>query len=105
MTEELKATAVLVTTDADRRGVFAGYTTDDLRASGTTGVIQLVSARNCIYWHQSVGGFLGLANTGPNKECRIGAPAESLLLNGITSITLLSEEAQKAWLEAPIYGQ
>lgn len=59
-TTRTKERAVLVTTA--HRGVFFGYAT---KTDGDT--IKLRAARNCIYWHQSVRGFLGLASTGPNS--------------------------------------
>ncbi len=56
---------VLVTTEY--RGVFFGYATD------TTGdIIHLKRARNCISWSADAKGFLGLANTGPTKGCKVG---------------------------------
>lgn len=91
--------AVLVTTEF--RGVFFGYITD---SSKVPAEITLAGARNCIYWDKC-GGFLGLAVTGPNKDCRIGARlSEPLTLYKITSVTPVSTEAEKAWGTAKTHG-
>ncbi|HEY9621115.1 MAG TPA: hypothetical protein V6C78_12135 [Crinalium sp.] len=98
--------AVLITTDAERRGVFAGYAyADDLHEIIRTGLVELTHARNCLYWHDTVGGVFGLAATGPNSECRIGALVPRLFLNGVTSVAVMTPEAEVAWREAPVYGQ
>lgn len=97
--------AVLVTTDAERRGVFAGYSDADPREIVRSGLVELTDARNCLYWHETVGGVFGLAATGPNKDCRIGAVVPRLFLNGVTSVTIMTDIAIAAWREAPVYGQ
>lgn len=98
--------AVLITTDAERRGVFAGYTrADGLTDIVRTGLVELLNARNCLYWHETVGGVFGLAATGPNSGCRIGALVPRLFLNGVTSVSVLTQEAEVAWRDAPVYGQ
>ncbi|MGH8258545.1 MAG: DUF6948 domain-containing protein [Steroidobacteraceae bacterium] len=84
---------VLVTTE--HRGVFAGF------ASETSGeMIKLRAARNCIYWSSDVKGFLGLANAGPTKDCKIG-PAADLELRKITAVAEVTAEAQAKWEAAP----
>jgi hypothetical protein len=88
-----KLRAVLVTTE--HRGVFFGYATD---TDGPT--ITLKNARNCIYWSASVKGFLGLAATGPDANCKIG-PRADLTLRAITSVAEVTPEAVKAWEAAP----
>lgn len=85
--------AVVVTTQ--HRGVFFGYCTDTSGAA-----IYLRAARNCLYWSHSVRGFIGLAATGPNKECRVG-PAADIELRDITSVIACTPEAVKAWEAAP----
>lgn len=82
----------LVTTEF--RGVFFGFVKDDAKAPEQ---ITLTSARNCIYWHASCGGFLGLASNGPNKDCKIGKKVSEITLYKITSITPVEEDAVKAW--------
>lgn len=85
--------AVLVTTT--HRGVFFGYATD---IDGET--IDLRAARNCLFWSADVKGFAGLAATGPSKSCRVG-PAVDIQLRDITSVSLVTDEAVKAWEAAP----
>jgi hypothetical protein len=84
---------VIVTTV--HRGVFFGYATD------TTGeTIKLKRSRLCIYWSQDVKGFMGLADEGPTKSCRIGPPAD-IELRAITAVVEVTPEAVKAWELAP----
>lgn len=84
---------VLVTTEY--KGVFFGYATD---TDGDT--IKLRAARNCIYWSAAVRGFLGLANTGPDSQCRIGKPAD-IELRKVTCVAEVTPEAVTAWESAP----
>lgn len=84
--------AVLVTTEF--RGVFFGHIKDDTKLPNE---ITLTNARNCISWSSSVGGFLGLAATGPNADCRIGKGVGELTLYKVTSVTPVTDEAIKAW--------
>lgn len=85
--------AVLVTTT--HRGVFFGYATE---TDGAT--IKLRAARNCLYWDRSVKGFIGLANTGPIGQSRVG-PAADIDLRDITCVAECSPEATKVWEAAP----
>lgn len=92
-TQHPEGRPVLVTTEY--RGVFFGY------ACETGGdVINLKSARNCVYWGSSVKGFLGLAKSGPDHSCRIGPPAD-LELRKITCVAEVTPEAVEAWEKAP----
>lgn len=88
-----KERAVVVTTT--HRGVFFGYATE---VDGA--IIKLRAARNCIYWSADVRGFMGLAATGPNKDCKIG-PSADISLRDITSVIECSQEATQAWESAP----
>ena len=81
---------VLVTTEY--RGVFFGYATN---TSGDT--ITLKNARNCIYWHKSIGGFAGLATIGPNSQCKIGAQVSQIELRKVTSISEVTDSAAHEW--------
>lgn len=84
---------VLVTTE--HRGVFAGF------AHETDGdVIKLRAARNCVYWSSDVKGFLGLANSGPTRDCKIG-PTADIELRKITAVAEVTPEAQAKWESAP----
>lgn len=85
--------AVLVTTA--HKGVFFGYSAD----AGET--VRLARARNCIYWSTDVHGFLGLAAWGPTRGCRIGPRVSLLTLHAVTSVTVCSSEAVKAWEAMP----
>lgn len=85
--------AVLVTTE--HRGVFFGY------AGNTDGeTIKLNRSRLCVYWSSDVKGFMGLAATGPTKDCRIGNAADITLRN-ITAVVECTPEATAAWERAP----
>lgn len=86
---------VIVTTEF--RGVFFGYVKSDKKAPAE---ITLTGARNCIYWAASIGGFLGLASKGPNKDCRIGVRVPEVTLYKITSVTPVEDAAAKAWESA-----
>lgn len=90
--------AVLVTTEF--RGVFFGYIKDDNKLPAE---ITLTGVRNGIYW-EKCGGFIGLASSGPNKSCRVGARIDEVTLYKITSVTPVSPEAEKAWEKADTYG-
>lgn len=87
--------AVIVTTEF--RGVFFGYIKDDMKAPAQ---ITLTGVRNCIYWHANIGGFLGLAAKGPNKDCKIGVRVPEVTLYKITSVTPVEDAAAKAWESA-----
>lgn len=86
---------VLVTTEF--RGVFFGFIKNDKNLPQQ---ITLTNCRNCIYWASSVGGFLGLASTGPNSNCKIGSQIKEITLYKITSITPVEEKAAEAWKKA-----
>jgi hypothetical protein len=86
---------VLVTTQ--HRGVFFGHADASTLAERT---ITLERCRCCISWSASVGGFLGLAKTGPNSQCKIGTEATEVLLHDVTSVTKCTEEATAAWTKA-----
>ena len=88
-----KERAVVVTTE--HRGVFFGYAID---VDGE--IIKLRAARNCIRWTADVRGFMGLAATGPNKNCKIG-PSADISLRKITSVMECTSEATAAWENAP----
>ena len=86
--------SVLVTTV--HRGVFFGTLIEE---DGDSVVLE--NAQNCVYWSVATKGFLGLAASGPRSDCKIGPPAQSLRLLGVTSIAEVSEEAAKRWRSAP----
>lgn len=84
---------VLVTTE--HRGVFFGYAED---TDGDR--IKVFDARLCVYWSSDMKGFMGLANKGPSKDCRIGPPADITLRN-ITAVAEVTPEAVERWKAAP----
>ena len=89
-----KKKAVLVTTEF--RGVFFGFVKNDKKAPAE---ITLSNARCCIYWSSDCDGFLGLADTGPTKNCTIGRQVSEITLYKITSITPVASKAVEAWEE------
>lgn len=88
----MKNKAVLVTTEF--RGVFFGYVKDDKNLPSD---ITLTQVRNCIYWSADCGGFLGLAANGPTSGCKIGTRVPELRLFKVTSVSPVSDEAEKKW--------
>lgn len=89
-----KEVAVLVTTQ--HRGVFFGYTSDNLKEPH----LMMRRVRNCLTWSASVKGFIGLAAAGPNAECKVGPGADGVIRD-VTSVLLCTEEAVAAWESAP----
>lgn len=85
--------AALVTTA--HQGVFFGYTAD---TPGDT--ISIRRGRNIPRW-RNTRGFLGLASSGPNAECRVGPAADIERLTDITCVALCTPEAVLAWEAAP----
>lgn len=78
------------------RGVFAGRV---LAVVGTT--VTLADARCAIYWSAAMKGVWGLAATGPDNGCRIGAAVPELILHGVTGIAPCTDAAVTAWQAAP----
>lgn len=92
--------AVMVTTV--HRGVFFGYAKEaDISTVAKTKSLSVRRCRNCISWSSSNKGFIGLASHGPNADARVGPAADNVLLLDITSVSLCSEDAIKAWENAP----
>jgi hypothetical protein len=90
-----KEQAVMVTTEF--RGVFFGY----MRGKVEDGSVTLTRAQNCVYWSSDVHGFMGLAATGPTKNCKIGPAVPSLTLNKVTAVVEVTPEAAEKWMKAP----
>jgi hypothetical protein len=85
---------VVVTTK--HRGVFFGHMVEQ---EGTT--VTLENARNCLCWSRVMRGFVGLATIGPNKDCRVGPAAKTIVLYDVTAIIEASDEAAAAWEAEP----
>ena len=86
---------VLVTTE--HRGVFQG---DLVSYDASTRTATIKQARNCISW-RGIKGFIALAASGPNSNCRIGSAAPSLIIEKVTSIAECTQEAVAAWQHEP----
>jgi len=90
-----KTIPVLVTTS--HRGVFFGRVTEaQIKQQNKTKTLDLIGARNCIYWPSSNQGFLGLASMGPVSGTKIG-PAADITVHDVTCIARCTAEATKAW--------
>jgi hypothetical protein len=83
--------AVMVTTEF--RGVFFGYMSEP----PVNGSITIKRARNCVYWSADVKGFMGLAATGPSKDCKIGPAVPSITLNKVTAVITVTPAASEKW--------
>lgn len=86
---------VLVTTK--HRGVFAGLVKNDHDMKKTC--FALSKAKMAIYWGTTKG-VLELAQTGPTEKSRISAMADIPMLQDVTLIAEITEEAWKKWLKA-----
>ncbi len=92
-------TLVVVSTKSG--GVIFGSTTDV-----TARPIVLTNSRMCLYWDTTTGGMWGLAEKGPNDDCKISAQvAGKVYLEGVTSILSVDEQAERAWNEAKVEGR
>lgn len=84
--------AVVVTTE--HKGVFFGRVMDESKAPDQ---ITLSNVRNCVYWPESVKGFLGLAVSGPTRGSKVGPEAQVSTLYKLTGVFDCSEAAVVAW--------
>lgn len=89
---------VLITTDNTKRGVFMGFI-DPKDADKET--LEAHEVRMAVYWHTDVKGVLGLAATGPSKNCRISPAAKKAMLKGVTATLEITDEALEAWRKEP----
>ena len=89
-----KVVPVVVTTV--HKGVFFGYGEPSDKAT-----VRIEKARMCVYWSADVKGVLGLAATGPSKNCKVGPAVPAITLREVTSVMEASEEAAKAWESGP----
>lgn len=86
---------VLITTQ--HRGVFAGLVPNDQDMTARS--MPLQSARMAIYWGTEHG-VMQLAETGPTESSRISATADIEMLNDITAIFTVTDEAWEKWKTA-----
>lgn len=96
MTPAKSKRAVVVTTE--HRGVFFGYLNGD---GPDAKVVTITDAQMCVYWSADVHGVVGLAVTGPNKNCKVTQAAPSITLQGVTSIMDATDDAAAAWKARP----
>ena len=93
-TKKANTVALLVTTS--HKGVFFGY------GEPTAGnEIVLKDARMCVYWSSELRGVLGLASTGPTKNCKVGPKVHSIKLFNVTAVVGVSDEAAANWEKSP----
>ncbi len=94
MNDKNKKQFLVVTTT--HKGVFAGYgiPTDE-------STIRLEQARMCVYWSADIRGVMGLASTGPGKQCRVGPAVPVLTLRDVTAVMEVTPEAEVAWNKEP----
>lgn len=64
----MKKVPVLITTDSSKRGVFMGFINP---TDADKEILEAEEVRMAVYWSQDVRGVVGLAATGPTKDCRI----------------------------------
>jgi len=83
--------SVLVTTS--HRGVFCGLAE---RSEFEATTMTLTEARMAIRWGTTEGLF-ELAATGPTGKSKISAKVPELILQDVTSVSVLTESARKAW--------
>lgn len=84
---------ILVTTQ--HRGVFAGLVEDDHDMS--LKAFPLKDARMAIYWGTTKG-VMELADTGPTSTSKISAKADIPMLQDVTAIFKITDEAWKKWI-------
>lgn len=85
----------LVVTTA-HRGVFFGYGSPSDKKT-----IRITKAQMCVSWSSDVRGVVGLAATGPTRDCKVGPAAPAMTLQDVTGVMEVSEQAEKAWLAQP----
>lgn len=90
--------AVLVCTD--KRGVVFGHT-----QNRHADPIVVTDARMALYWSAATGGVFGLAEKGPDKDCKISATAKRVELTGVTAVFDVEDTAIKAWEDAGVQGR
>ena len=89
---------VVVTTGADRKGVFFG---ELLSVDIEKETAELKDAQLCVYWSAETRGVLGLASIGPQKGSRVTPIVPNITLNGVTAIMDTTKEAAEKWKAMP----
>lgn len=91
-----KGDFVVVCTDKDKRGVFAGVLKSQ---DGDT--VTLTDSRMCVYWSRETKGVVGLASIGPQDGSRVSPASPEAEIPGVTLVSLCSDEARKRWEAEP----
>ena len=96
MSKEVKY--VVVATDKDKRGVFAGYleTWDPVTKVAIMRNVQMV-----VYWSPETRGVVGLAATGPADGSRVTKAAKRGEIHGVEAIFECTPAAQESLEAAP----
>lgn len=89
---------VVVTTDADRRGVFCGVM-EEFDSEARTCVLR--DARMVIHWSDFTRGVLGLASIGPQEGSRVTPAIPILEIDGITAVMGCTDLAWSRWEAEP----
>lgn len=84
---------VVVTTDKDKRGIFAGFLKEDKSPE----YVILEECRMCIYFSKLTHGIVSLGKIGPQRDSKISYAAPRMKIFGVTAIILCSKEAQDEW--------
>lgn len=88
---------------ATERAVFFGLVPNDQDMHAES--ITLENARHCLYWPESVGGWLGLADIGPQDGSRITATAPSATIRNVTGTAECTNEAAENWKTFDVVGR
>lgn len=94
---ELADGSVPVVVTTAHRGVFFGFTLNDMAGK----VISLQHAQMCVYWSADVRGVPGLASHGPTKGCKVSRPIPHITLQDVTAVMGATDEAVIAWKALP----
>jgi len=92
-----KKRPVVVTTE--HRGVFFGFLNGANQPTDT--VVTITDAQMCVYWSADVQGVLGLAATGPSKDCKVTPKIPKITLQAVTSVMDATDDAVTAWQARP----
>jgi len=84
---------VLITTQ--HRGVFFAQMDENADLTQKT-LTNLKNCRMAIYWGTTKG-LMELANDGPTKSSKIGAPADVDVMHDVTAVFSVSDKAAAAW--------
>jgi hypothetical protein len=84
---------ILITTQ--HRGVFFAQIDDTADLTVKT-LVNLKNCRMAIYWGTTKG-VMELASDGPNKNSKIGAPADVDVMHDVTAVFQVSDKAAEKW--------